>query len=265
MWWFFGFLCAFLFGSRGQAQMQPEYGVRARPPAPPPPLGQPAVGAADQEAAATLVTRYLGPVESPEPTVAEAVEAGRLLSEIRACGTPGAFDDARAAAATEALVRIGPAALGALRREAADPQSLASGYAQIAVQRIEAGVQATIAAELRGMGWAGQLAVQERLAGEHRAMEKAREEAAAARRAGLDAEAERAWSEFSAAQARAGMLAALGLQLAPPPVPRPDRPTAKYGVRPKYGAPRPRPPAPDPADGGVYARYGVRIPRRGGE
>jgi len=241
-WWLAGFICALVFGGRAQgSEMQPEYGVRVRPPVRPPPIKREAISAKERRQVEDLVERHLAPVKAVEPTPKVAAEIRDLIGVLRKSREPAERLGAKAR-----LDDLGPAALGALRVAATDGLGSAGSIAA----SIERKARRKTFRELRRLGEATLLVMREKREAAQTALARRQAEQRACELARVNnpgatdaAEVERLRVAVDAARERASALESLGARLfserpvarptvRPRPLPRP-RPVAKYGVRPR--------------------------------
>lgn len=286
VWWLMGTLCALVFSGRAwglEGGLKPKYGVE--PMATPPPTAQPSVSEKQRQAAEALVEQYLAPVAAVEPTKEQAEQIAAQLKEL------GGNDEKFKFLAQEELVRLGPVALGELRRQEAAAQAVEAkadpkadapkGFVPSAVFteliiRIERAARWPLIEGLRNLGEAGPLVIGERLTAAQAAeVQAARAALLAALKVRQLAEQNAGAQEQQAAAEEAGKLAAaraaaqdlsarlgaLYSQVRPVPYPPPP----PYGVTPAALPRRPRPAASPklvyPATPALrfQAEYGVRM------
>jgi len=208
---------------------QPAYGV-----VPFPPGGvQPAVDARQMERAAALVRQYAAPVDATEPA---AELKARLRSLIRRLGSQRYSQ--RQAASTE-LIRIGPAALGALRAISDSGDLEVAARAWSAVAAIESRTRRPLVDRLKQLGLAAVMALNQQMSAAQGALAAAEEAASQAEWAGDAKSLAAARAARSAAGTRLRLLVRLSGQIALPtsiPVPKSGMAT-RYGIRPMVQMP----------------------------
>lgn len=215
LWWLAGCLCAFLLGPRANAGAAPApvYGMPARPPD-----GQVAPDAAQQQKAEGLLNEILAPVPAPEPPPPVKAEIDKLIKDF-------ASEDAKVRdAASEAVVKQGVPALGALREAAKSKDAEVVERAKAAGTAIEMAAKAPKIEELKKLELVGRMAVQQRLNAANLAAAEADKAAADAEKAGDAAGAEKARIEAKAAREKVAALAGLVRKVGP------GLPMMKYGV-----------------------------------
>lgn len=205
-WWLAGFLCALAFGSKAEpAEAVALYGVRPGPGGVDAPVANPE----QQKKAEGLVADYLAPVAAAEPAADAKTAIEKLIADF-------ASNDAKTRdAASTAVVKHGPAALGQLRAAFASKDAEVAERARAAVTAIEAAARAPKVEELKKLGFVGQNAVRQKWSEAQQAAAAAEKASDAAEKAGDAAEAEKARAEVKAKRERAGALAGLLRQVSP--------------------------------------------------
>jgi hypothetical protein len=217
LWWLTGCLCALVFGPGVRAgelpPPKPVYGMPV-----PPPDNRPANDAEKQKQAEGLLNEILAPVPAPEPPAPVKAEIEKLIKDF-------ASDDAKIRdAASEAVVKLGVPALGALREATKSKDAEVAERSKAAIAGIEAAAKAPKIEELKKLELVGRMAVQQRLNAANLAAADAEQAAAAADKSGDAAAAEKARATAKAERERAATLAGLVRKVGP------GLPMMKYGV-----------------------------------
>lgn len=215
LWWVAGCLCALLLGPRagGAEAPAPVYGMPV-----PPPDNRPANDAEKQKLAEGLISEILAPVPAPAPPPPVKAEVDKLIKDF-------ASEDAKVRdAASEAVVKLGVPALGALREAAKSKDAEVVERSKAAAAGIEAAAKAPKIEELKKLQEVGRMAVQGRLNAANLAAADADKAAADAEKAGDAAAAEKAKATAKAERERAATLAGLVRKVGP------GLPMMKYGV-----------------------------------
>jgi hypothetical protein len=214
LWWLAGSLCALVFGRwAGAGELpapKPVYGMPARP----------VVSEDDQKKAEGLLAEYLAPVPAPEPPPPAKAEIEKLIKDF-------ASEDAKVReAASGAVVKQGRAALGLLRGALTSKDAEVVERSRMAIGVIENSVRGPQIEEMKKLGAAGQNFVRQKWTEANAAALTAEKAATEAEKAGKADEAEKSKAEAKAARERAGALAGLLRQVAPPVM------QARYMARP---------------------------------
>jgi len=221
LWWLAGFVCALVLGPRAGAVEAPApvYGMPV-----PPPDDRPPADADAQKKAEALLDGILAPVPASEPSPQAAAEIEKLIKDF------GSEDARVREAASAAVVKQGPAALGALRAALSSKDAEVAERSRVAITAIEGAARAPKIEELKKLQPAGRLAVNQRLLAANRAVAEAERAADAADKAGKPEEAEKLRAEAKVQRERAVTLSALVRQVGP------GMPMIRYGVVPRIQA-----------------------------
>jgi hypothetical protein len=150
LWWLGGLVCALVWGrSAGAGERRepppPPYGVRVNP-----------VVEKTRKQAEKLVDEYVKPVAATAPDEKAKKQIAKLIADF------GAKDFATRDAASRAILKHGPAALGPLRKALLSKDAEISQRAGKAIAAIEAAVREKLVGGLKKLGLAGRNAVTRR-------------------------------------------------------------------------------------------------------
>jgi hypothetical protein len=221
IWWALGCLCALVFVRNAPAQENaavPEYGVRVQPPA-----GQPLASEDQRKAAERLVDAYLGPVAEAAPTDEQKTAMEAALAGL------ASVDFAARETSSARLIKIGPAALGALRGAAGHQDPEVANRAGAAIVEIENAARRAIIDDLK-KNPAALRVISARQTEARTAQFTAMRESDEVRKAGREKEAAAKAAEVVAARAKSAALTAL-MTAAFPGSGMGERVAPVYGIR----------------------------------
>jgi len=221
LWWLAGSLCALVFNAAARAgEIMVKYGVAPRPPA-----DQPAANEAQKKQAEKLVADCLAPVAAAEPNAEQKPAIEKLIAGL------GSKEFREREEASAAVIKQGPAALGALREAAKSKDPEVAGRAATAVGTIELMARQQMVDELKKVPDAARVVLQQQMNDSRAAQGQALQAAGKADAEGNKAEADQLRGEAKTAGERNAAVSGLYRQVFPA-IRRPIGDIqALYGVR----------------------------------